>query len=227
MIAIPLMQLLLFGYRHQLRPEATCRPCCRCRRSERPFGRAASWRRSDNTDYLDLRGAEPSSDAEFDATVAGHSADAQIVIKIPEDFSRELRRGERPTRADRGRRLRPGRHRPGGRSRDRRARRHGAFNRDLRGRSPPLAGTDGRCSRWSPSTRAIQPGRGDPAQHRARADGHRPHDDLGDDHRALGHPRARARHDGGAAGHARCGRIEVMLGKILPYIAVGYPPDDC
>jgi len=90
MIAIPLLQLLLFGYAINTNPRHL--PTVVLLQEESDVGRAllAALR---NTAYLDfVRRAE--SEADFDRALAG--GEALIGIEIPVDFERDLRRGLRP-----------------------------------------------------------------------------------------------------------------------------------
>ena len=90
MIAIPLLQLLLFGYAINTNPRHL--PTVVLLREESDVGRALL-AALDNTGYLDFV-ARVSSDAAFDAALA--SGRALIGIEIPAGFAQDLRRGLRP-----------------------------------------------------------------------------------------------------------------------------------
>jgi ABC-2 type transport system permease protein len=90
MIVIPLLQLLLFGYAINTNPRHL--PTVVLLQEESDVARALL-AALDNTGYLDFV-ARVASEAEFDAALA--SGEALIGIEIPAGFARDLRRGLRP-----------------------------------------------------------------------------------------------------------------------------------
>ncbi len=91
MIAIPLLQLLLFGYAINTNPRHL--PTVVLLQEDSDVGRALL-AALDNTQYLDFR-RRVGSAAELDQALA--SGEALIAIEIPAGFEHDLRRGLRPT----------------------------------------------------------------------------------------------------------------------------------
>jgi ABC-2 type transport system permease protein len=91
MVGIPLLQLILFGYAINMNPQHL--PTAVLAADNSVFSRTLVWALR-NSDYFDLvRVAE--SEAEIEALLRlGH---VQFVLHIPADFSRKLLRGERPS----------------------------------------------------------------------------------------------------------------------------------
>jgi len=91
MVGIPLMQLMLFGFAINSDPKHL--PAAVRAADQGPFARTlvAALR---NSDYFALTREAP-TEAEADRLLK--LGDVQFVINIPEDFSRQLLRGERPT----------------------------------------------------------------------------------------------------------------------------------
>jgi ABC-2 type transport system permease protein len=90
MVAIPVMQLVLFGYAINMDPKGL--PAAVVSAESSPFSRSLV-RALENTGYFRVV-ATPASVAEADRLVA--VGDVQFVLAIPEDFSRRLQRGQRP-----------------------------------------------------------------------------------------------------------------------------------
>jgi ABC-2 type transport system permease protein len=90
MIAIPLIQLILFGYAIDTNPRHL--PTAVMARDNGPQTRAVL-AAMQATDYFDIV-ASPASDTEIDRLI--HSGNVLFVIEIPADFSRDIRRGLRP-----------------------------------------------------------------------------------------------------------------------------------
>lgn len=91
MIGIPLLQLVLFGFAINTDPKHL--PTAALCADQGPFARTILWALR-TSDYFDLV-REARSEAEA-ARWLQHG-DVQFVVDIPEDFSRKLLRGERPT----------------------------------------------------------------------------------------------------------------------------------
>jgi len=89
MIGVPVMQLVLFGYAINMDPRAL--PAAVVSAESSPFARSLV-RALENTGYFKIVATPPSVD-EADRLIAlGH---VQFVLQIPEDFSRRLQRGEK------------------------------------------------------------------------------------------------------------------------------------
>ena len=90
MVALPVMQLLLFGFAINSDPKHL--PTALRAADQGPFARTfvAALRQSD---YFALT-REPATEAEAQRLL--QLGEVQFVINIPEDFSRRLLRGERP-----------------------------------------------------------------------------------------------------------------------------------
>jgi len=93
MVGIPLMQLMMFGFAINSDPQATC-PTAHPRRRPWPLRPHPRRTRLRTSDYFDLV-HEAATEAEAQRLL--QLGDVQFVINIPEDFSRKLLRGERPT----------------------------------------------------------------------------------------------------------------------------------
>lgn len=91
MVGIPLLQLTLFGYAINSDPKHL--PTAILSADHGPFSRTliAAMR---NSDYFRIVG-EAASEAEVEWLL--NEGDVQFVVHVPEDFSRTLLRGERPT----------------------------------------------------------------------------------------------------------------------------------
>jgi ABC-2 type transport system permease protein len=88
MIGVPLMQLVLFGYAINMDPKAL--PAAVVSAESSPFSRALV-KALENTGYFRIV-ATPATVAEADRMLQlGH---VQFVLQLPEDFSRRLQRGE-------------------------------------------------------------------------------------------------------------------------------------
>jgi ABC-2 type transport system permease protein len=90
MIGVPVMQLVLFGYAINMDPKGL--PAAVVSAEASPFARSLV-RALENTGYFRVV-AQPDTVAEAEALVA--RGEVQFVLSIPEDFSRKLARGERP-----------------------------------------------------------------------------------------------------------------------------------
>jgi ABC-2 type transport system permease protein len=91
MVGIPLLQLILFGYAINMNPKHL--PTAVFSADNSVFSRTLIWALR-NSDYFSLvRVAE--SEAEIQSLL--RLGQAQFVLHIPEDFSRKLLRGERPS----------------------------------------------------------------------------------------------------------------------------------
>jgi ABC-2 type transport system permease protein len=89
MIGVPIMQLVLFGYAINMDPKAL--PAAVVSAESSPFSRSLV-RAMENTGYYKVV-ALPQSVDEADLLLA--RGEVQFVLQIPEDFSRKLQRGER------------------------------------------------------------------------------------------------------------------------------------
>jgi ABC-2 type transport system permease protein len=90
MIGVPVMQLVLFGYAINMDPKGL--PAAVVSAESSDFSRSLV-RALENTGYFRVV-ATPATMAEADRMVA--VGDVQFVLDVPEDFSRKLQRGERP-----------------------------------------------------------------------------------------------------------------------------------
>ncbi len=90
MIGVPVMQLVLFGYAINLDPKGL--PTAVVSSEQSVFSRSLE-RALENTGYFRVV-AQPATVAEADKLVA--DGDVQFVIQLPEDFARRIQRGERP-----------------------------------------------------------------------------------------------------------------------------------
>ena len=90
MIGVPLMQLILFGYAINTDPKHL--PTALLVADQSVFARSLV-RALENSGYFEVV-RQAASEAEADELLA--RGDVQFVISIPEDFARELLRGERP-----------------------------------------------------------------------------------------------------------------------------------
>jgi ABC-2 type transport system permease protein len=90
MIGVPVMQLVLFGYAINMDPKGL--PAAVVSAEASPFSRSLV-RALENTGYFQIV-AQPDTVAEAEELVA--RGEVQFVLSIPEDFSRKLARGERP-----------------------------------------------------------------------------------------------------------------------------------
>ena len=91
MIGVPVMQLVLFGYAINMDPKAL--PAAVVTADASPFARSLV-RALENTGYYRIV-AQPATLDEADELIA--LGKVQFVLQIPEDFSRKLQRGERAT----------------------------------------------------------------------------------------------------------------------------------
>jgi ABC-2 type transport system permease protein len=89
MIGVPIMQLVLFGYAINMDPKAL--PAAVVSAESSPFSRSLV-RAMENTGYYKVV-ALPQTVDEADLLLA--RGEVQFVLQIPEDFSRKLQRGER------------------------------------------------------------------------------------------------------------------------------------
>jgi ABC-2 type transport system permease protein len=90
MIGVPVMQLVLFGYAINMDPKGL--PAAVVGADASPFSRSLV-RALENTGYFRVV-ATPATVAQADRLVA--LGDVQFVMSLPEDFSRKLQRGDRP-----------------------------------------------------------------------------------------------------------------------------------
>jgi ABC-2 type transport system permease protein len=91
MVGIPLLQLVLFGFAINMNPKRL--PTAVFSADNSVFSRTLIWSLR-NSDYFDIV-REASGEADIRALIAG--GNVQFVLHIPEDFSRKLLRGERPS----------------------------------------------------------------------------------------------------------------------------------
>ncbi len=91
MIGVPIMQLVLFGYAINMDPKAL--PAAVVSADRSPFSRSLV-RALENTRYFKVV-ATPATMAEADRLLA--RGKVQFVLNVPEDFSRRLQRGDRAT----------------------------------------------------------------------------------------------------------------------------------
>jgi len=89
MIGVPVMQLVLFGYAINMDPKAL--PAAVVSAESSPFSRTLV-RALENTRYFRVVASPPSVEAADRLLALG---EVQFVLQIPEDFSRRLQRGER------------------------------------------------------------------------------------------------------------------------------------
>jgi ABC-2 type transport system permease protein len=89
MIGVPIMQLVLFGYAINMDPKAL--PAAVVSADQSPFSRSLV-RALENTGYFRVV-AQPSHLADGERMLA--QGEVQFLLQIPEDFSRKLQRGER------------------------------------------------------------------------------------------------------------------------------------
>jgi ABC-2 type transport system permease protein len=90
MIGVPVMQLVLFGYAINMDPKGL--PAAVVSADHSPFSRSLV-RALENTGYFDVVAA-PATVDEAERLMA--RGEIQFLLQIPEDFSRKLQRGERP-----------------------------------------------------------------------------------------------------------------------------------
>jgi ABC-2 type transport system permease protein len=90
MIGVPIMQLVLFGYAINMDPKAL--PAAVVSADASPFTRSLV-RALENTGYYKVVALPPTVD-EADRLL--ERGEVQFVLQVPEDFSRKLQRGERP-----------------------------------------------------------------------------------------------------------------------------------
>jgi ABC-2 type transport system permease protein len=90
MVGIPMLQLLVFGFAINLNPRHL--PAAILAKDNSPFVRTLVWGLK-NTGYFDIRHVAQSPD---EATRLLREGDVQFVLTIPEDFSRQLLRGHHP-----------------------------------------------------------------------------------------------------------------------------------
>ena len=91
MIGVPIMQLVLFGYAINMDPKAL--PAAVVSADQSPFSRSLV-RALENTRYFKIV-ATPATMDEADRLLA--RGKVQFVLHVPEDFSRKLQRGDRAT----------------------------------------------------------------------------------------------------------------------------------
>ncbi len=211
MVGIPLMQLLLFGFAINSDPKHL--PTALRAADQGPFARSfvAALRQSD---YFALV-REPATDAEAQRLL--QLGEVQFVVNIPEDFSRRLLRGERPTVLIEADASDPAATGPAVAA----ARTLAAtvFDRDLRGPLARLRGQDGPVvfavhAQYNPENITqynIVPGLMGVVLTMTM---------VMITALAITRERERGTMENLLATPVR--PIEVMLGKILPYIAVGY-----
>ena len=191
-IMIPVMQLLLFGYAINTTPRNL--PTAVLLQEDSDLARSVL-KALENTAYFrfthQVRTVE-----EFDNLL--QSGTVLFGVEIPRGFERAVRRGEHPALLVAADATDPGGVRlgDGGLEQDR-PDRADARPRRRRGHAAAVRGA---------GARALQPGRGLAAEHRARPDRHDPDLDHADLHRAVGDARGRARHDGGACCRCRSRR---------------------
>ena len=91
MIGVPLLQLILFGYAINTDPKQL--PTALLVADQGVFARSLV-RALENSDYFEIT-RQAASEADADELLV--RGDVQFVISIPEDFGRELLRGQRPS----------------------------------------------------------------------------------------------------------------------------------
>jgi len=90
MVGIPIMQLILFGFAINSDPKQL--PTAVLSADPSPFARSL-WHAMENSGYFRITHVV---DREADAERLIERGDVQFVVTVPEDFSRKLQRGERP-----------------------------------------------------------------------------------------------------------------------------------
>jgi ABC-2 type transport system permease protein len=209
-VGIPMLQLVLFGYAINTDPKGL--PTAMVTPTAAPV---AQHRRRAAEHRLLPHHHTGTSEAEGDALI--ERGKVQFLIVIPPDFSRQLVRGERPACWCR---WTPPTRRPRATPLPRWATlANQALRRTCRGRCAALQPRSGPVRGAHPPP--LQPGGPVALQHRAGADRHHFDHDHGDADRPGHDARARAWHHGKPAGHAGA-PSEVMVGKILPYVVMGY-----
>ena len=212
MLGLPVIQLLLFGYAINTEPRHL--PTAVLVQEEPVFARSILSALG-NTGYFDLS-PRPRSPAE-----AGRddpqSGEVQFAVTIPADFTRRVARGDRAQILVEADATDPSA--TGGAVAALAALPRQALAHDLKGALAGQAAT-------RPPFEVVRPpplqSRGHHRlQHRAGPAGRDPVPDPGDDDRAQRHPRDRARHHGDACWRRRCEPLEVMVGKLAPYVMVG------
>jgi ABC-2 type transport system permease protein len=91
MIGVPLLQLILFGYAINTDPKQL--PTALLVADQGVFARSLV-RALENSDYFEIT-RQAASEADAEELLA--RGDVQFVISVPEDFGRELLRGQRPS----------------------------------------------------------------------------------------------------------------------------------
>ena len=181
-IMIPLMQLMLFGYAINTTPRDL--PTAVLLQENSDLGRSILAALQEHRIFQGHRAAAQRSRARRAAGVR----QGAVRGRDPGEFRARGAPRRQAGDAGRGRRHRSGRRRLGAR----RARPGGADRAVAR----PRRSRRRRAAVRDPHPCALQPGRRDPAQHRAGAGRHHPHHDHADLHRAVGDARDRARHHG-------------------------------
>jgi len=159
-VTLPLMQLVLFGYAINTQPRGL--PTAVLLQESSDVGRSIL-KALENTKYFKIT-QQVHDEAEFDRVLA--SGEVLFAIEIPRGFERALRRGDRPALLIAADATDPGGDQHGAR----RAEQH-------RNACAPQRPSDPRQRRAAvrdPHPRPLQSGRVEPAQHRARSDGHDP-----------------------------------------------------
>ena len=191
-ISVPLMQLVLFGYAINTTPRGL--PTAVLLQEVSDVGRSIL-KALENTKYFKIT-HQVHDEAEFDRVLA--SGEVLFAIEIPRGFERALRRGDQPAILVAADATDP------------------VATSSALGTLGNVLQTALRNDRAIPDSgaaavrdshaRALQSGGSEPAQHRARADGHDPDPDHADLHGAVGDARGRARHHGEPARRCRSRR---------------------
>ena len=186
MLGIPLIQLTLFGFAINSDPRHL--PAAVLLADQGPQGRTLLYAMKNST-YFDFVRQVKTEREGHDLLARGQ---VQFVINIPENFSRDLLRGDRPALLVEADATDPaatgialGSLEPLFDT---------ALQNDLKGPLASLSATQRPDRSARPC--ALQPGSCYPIQHRARADGRHLNHDNGDDHWPGYYSRARTRHDG-------------------------------
>ena len=206
-VMIPVMQLLLFGYAINTTPRHL--PTAVLIQEDSDLARSVL-KALENTSYFRFT-REVHSVAEFDDLL--QSGKVLFGVEIPRGFERAVRRGDKPALLVAADATDPVA--AGSALGSLGVVVQTALAHDLHIGDPPEMPFEIRAhARYNPAA-------GSRPQHRAGPGRHHPDHDHADLHRAVGDARNRARHHGEPAVDADR-PVEVMFGKIIPYVIVGF-----